>query len=144
MDAIGVLLEMGFLAHGKPKGFRLEPNRLTIWAEGPGAEAGVRDATATLGPAIGNEWSLASDGHRVQAEVSWPSQPAVWIVAQNPALGEKERRRWEGRGYPAQLVSSPGENTLSGLVVAVHENGLGYRGQLPRHPGSGAMVQSWH
>lgn len=143
MDAMGLLLEMGFLASGRPKGFQIDDGTLTLWAEGWDTRCQVVDAAEALSRRTATSYEIQEDLGRVAAILRWPSQPSVWIVSDNPGRGEEERKRWERRGYPTALVSAVSDQA-SGLVVALTEDQRGYRGHLPRHPDSGVMVQSWH
>ncbi len=143
MDAVGLLLEMGFLASGHPKGFQINDGTLTLWAEGRGRRGEVAEAAESLSRSTSTGYEIQEDSGRVTAVLPWPSKPSVWVVSDNPGRGEEERQRWERRGYPTALVSAVSDS-VSGLVVALREDQRGYRGHLPRHPDSGAMVQSWH
>lgn len=134
---------MGFLAHGKPKGFAIQGETLTVWADGPGSEAAVHEASLVVERMGRTPGEIVRRDGRVQMMVERPHEPRVWVVAHDVGLGEQERLRWEARGYSATLVPSI-TGAADGLIVAVHEDNLGYEGHLPRHPDSGAMVQSWH
>ncbi len=158
MDLTAVMVEMGFLEGGTPKGFRIGNNRLTLWVRGQ-PERRARAELESLYQRIaktydvtvvssdrstaGNGLTTAAPTIQLVLSMASVSQPDIWVVAENPDQAEAERQRWVNRGYRVAVVDTVSPDA-PGLVVSMAGDAPNYDGRLPRKPVADQMVQSWH
>ncbi|MCY0897651.1 MAG: hypothetical protein OWU33_01730 [Firmicutes bacterium] len=152
MELSTVLAVMGFLPHGKPKGYRMECERLTLWIHGGSAAAQEDDLWAAVESVLRHNPTAAvmeivrqekPGGIVAVLEGRW-APPTVGIIGNTPDWMAEEAQRWRQRGYAIQMNGQKDLGVGPAFIVREGASGREIVGRAPALPLDDSVGAPWH